>query len=181
MLLADLAEHGVTSAQDYWPAFGEFPDLRRIGEAGQAHCARNRMAAVRRIDRGVNQETRLAFAVRSDAAHRNAEGIYGWFPGIAHRGNAEAYYADDPKNSGIPRYDEAKLNDMTRERVLAGFQIGFHAIGDRGVQMALNAFAEAEKAAKDGHVKAANGGDDFRLRIEHAQVTTPAQMLSLRT
>ena len=59
-------------------------------------------------------------------------------------------YADDPKNSGIPRYDEAKLNDMTRERVLAGFQIGFHAIGDRGVQMALNAFAEAEKAGQRG-------------------------------
>ena len=82
-------------------------------------------------------------------------------------------YADDPKNSGLPRYDAAKLNDMTKERVLAGFQIGFHAIGDKGVQMALDAFAEAEKAAREAHVKAPNGGDDFRLRIEHAQVTTP--------
>src|SRR6266581_4040984 len=85
-------------------------------------------------------------------------------------------YADDPKNSGLPRYDAAKLNDMTKERVLAGFQIGFHAIGDKGVQLALDAFAEAEKAAKEGKVKAANGGDDYRLRIEHAQVTTSAQI-----
>jgi predicted amidohydrolase YtcJ len=60
--------------------------------------------------------------------------------------------------------------------VLAGFQLGFHAIGDEGVQMALDAFAEAEKAAREQKVKAANGGDDFRLRIEHAQVTTPAQI-----
>ena len=85
-------------------------------------------------------------------------------------------YADDPKNSGLPQYDAAKLNEMAKERVLAGFQLGFHAIGDKGVQMALDAFAEAEKAAREQKVKAANGGDDFRLRVEHAQVTTPAQI-----
>jgi len=28
-------------------------------------------------------------------------------------------YTDDPKNSGLPRYDAAKLNEMTKERVLA--------------------------------------------------------------
>ena len=27
----------------------------------------------------------------------------------------------------------------------AGFQIGFHAIGDKGVQMAVDAFAAAER------------------------------------
>ena len=58
-----------------------------------------------------------------------------------------------------------KLNAMTKERVLAGYQIGFHAIGDKGVQMALDAFAGAEKAAKDAKAKAADGGDsgDYRL------------------
>ncbi len=85
-------------------------------------------------------------------------------------------YADEPSNSGLPRYETTKLNDMAKERVLAGFQLGFHAIGDKGIQMALDAFAEAEKAAREQKVKAANGGDDFRLRIEHAQVTTPAQI-----
>src|SRR6202158_5728436 len=42
--------------------------------------------------------------------------------------------------------------------------------------MALDAFAEAEKAAKDGKAKAVDGGTDYRLRIEHAQVTTPQQI-----
>ncbi len=42
--------------------------------------------------------------------------------------------------------------------------------------MALDAFAQAEKAAHDQKVKAANGGDDFRFRIEHTQVTTPGQI-----
>jgi len=85
-------------------------------------------------------------------------------------------YADNPKNLGLLRYDPVKLNRMARERVLAGFQIGFHAIGDKGVQMALDAFTEAEKAAHEQNVKAPNGSDDFRLRIEHAQVTTPEQI-----
>jgi len=85
-------------------------------------------------------------------------------------------YADDPKNSGLPRYDAEHLNALTKERMLAGFQIGFHAIGDKAVQMALDAFAEGEKAARDAKVKAASGEDDYRLRIEHAQITTPAQI-----
>src|SRR5438046_8277887 len=50
-------------------------------------------------------------------------------------------YADDPKNSGLPQYEQARLTAMTKERADAGFQIGFHAIGDKGVQMALDAFA----------------------------------------
>ena len=71
-------------------------------------------------------------------------------------------------------------NALTKERVLAGYQIGFHAIGDKAVQMALDAFAEAETAAKQAKVKAANTGADYRLRIEHAQVTTPQQILRFK-
>jgi predicted amidohydrolase YtcJ len=98
----------------------------------------------------------------------------------SHTAAMNAPYSDDPKNSGLPRYEAARLNELTRERVLAGFQIGFHAIGDKGVQMALDAFSEAEKAAKDAHVKAANGGDDYRLRVEHAQVTSPAEIAEFK-
>ncbi len=89
-------------------------------------------------------------------------------------------YSDDPKNSGLPQYEPEKLNAMTRERMLAGYQIGFHAIGDRGVQMALDAFDEAEKAAKEKGLKAADGSANFRLRIEHAQVTTPQQIVRFK-
>ena len=42
--------------------------------------------------------------------------------------------------------------------------------------MALDAYAGAEKAAREAGVKAPDGGYDFRLRIEHAQVTTPAEI-----
>lgn len=46
--------------------------------------------------------------------------------------------------------------------------------------MALDGFAEAEKAAKETKVKAADGGTDYRLRIEHGQVTTPPQILRFK-
>jgi hypothetical protein len=69
---------------------------------------------------------------------------------------------------------------MARERVLAGYQLGFHAIGDRGVQMALDAFAGGEKAAKDAGTKAVDGGQNYRLRVEHAQVTTPQQIAQFK-
>lgn len=46
--------------------------------------------------------------------------------------------------------------------------------------MALDAFAEAEKDTRSKKVKAANGGDDFRLRIEHAQITSTAQIAKFR-
>jgi predicted amidohydrolase YtcJ len=54
---------------------------------------------------------------------------------------------------------------MTKERVAAGFQIGFHAIGDRAVEMALNAFAAAARDSADFPAK--------RERIEHSQVVEP--------
>ena len=56
-------------------------------------------------------------------------------------------YADDPNNSGIPRYSQDKLNQMSAERAAAGFQLGFHAIGDEANHMALNAFSAAEQVA----------------------------------
>src|SRR5439155_7351499 len=44
-------------------------------------------------------------------------------------------YADAPNTSGLPQYKQDELNSMTMERVNAGFQIGFHAIGDKSADM----------------------------------------------
>jgi predicted amidohydrolase YtcJ len=89
-------------------------------------------------------------------------------------------FSDDPNNSGLPRYEQSKLNEMAKERVAAGFQLGFHAIGDRAVNMALDAFREAEAAARASGAKAPDGTNNFRLRIEHAQVTNPQQVERFR-
>src|SRR5579875_1300824 len=56
-------------------------------------------------------------------------------------------YSDDPENAGLPRYDQEKLNQLAAERAQTGFQLGFHAIGDKANDMALDAFEAAEQVA----------------------------------
>jgi hypothetical protein len=75
-----------------------------------------------------------------------------------------ASYSDAPGTSGLLHMDEAQLAHMAIERDRAGFQLAFHAIGDRANHVALNTFAA---------VVAANGPRDRRDRVEHAQVVAP--------
>jgi predicted amidohydrolase YtcJ len=179
--LADLAEHGVTSAQDCssigescsnWEDFQIYEDLEKEGKLTA------RITEWLPFDQSVEDlKTKRDSHPQSDLMLHTGM-LKAFLDGSLGSRSAALLepYADDPKNSGLPHYEAAKLNEMAKERVLAGFQLGFHAIGDEGVQMALDAFADAEKAAHEQKVKAANGGDDFRLRVEHVQVTTRAQI-----
>ena len=172
--LADLAEHGVTSGQDNsgWEDFQIYEEIQKDGKLTA------RISEWLPFDEPVEELSKKRDAhPRSDLMLHTGM-LKGFMDGSlgGHTAALLEPYADDANTSGLARYEQDKLNQMAKERVLAGFQLGFHAIGDKGVQMALDAFAEAEKAAKEAKVKAANGGDDYRLRIEHAQVTTPAEI-----
>jgi predicted amidohydrolase YtcJ len=178
LALADLASHGVTSAQDYsqWDDFQIYEELEHDGKL------------TARISEWLPFDDSMEDLNKKRDSHPASDNMLhtgmlkGFMDGSLGSKTAALLepYSDDPKNSGLPQYEAAKLNAMTKERLLAGYQIGFHAIGDKGIQLALDAFAEAEKAAKDGKVKAADGGTDYRLRIEHAQVTTPQQILRFK-
>ena len=181
LALADLAQRGVTSAQDCstieescstWEDFEIYEELEKEGKL------------TARISEWLPFDDSVEELKKKRDSHPHADLML-------HTGMVKAFldgslgshtaallepYSDDPKNSGLSRYEADKLNEMAKERVLAGFQLGFHAIGDHAAQMALDAFADAEKAAREQKVKAPNGGDDFRLRVEHAQVVTPAQI-----
>jgi predicted amidohydrolase YtcJ len=180
LALADLAEHGVTSAQDYSPTWENFQIYEELENEGKLTARITEWLpfddSVEELSKKRNSHPQSDLMLHTGMLKGFMDGSLG-----SHTAVMMAPYADDPANSGLARYDAAKLNAMTTERVLAGFQIGFHAIGDKGVQMALDAFAEAEKAAREAHVKAPDGGDDFRLRIEHAQVTTPAQIAQFKS
>ena len=173
--LADLAEHGVTSAQDYSPDWQNFQIYEELEKEGKLTA---RISEWLPFDDSVEELQKKRDSHPPSDLMLHTGMLKGFMDGSlgGHTAALLEPYADDPKNSGLPRYEADKLNDMAKERVLAGFQLGFHAIGDKGIQMALDAFAEAEKAAREQKVKAPNGGDDFRLRVEHAQVTTPAQI-----
>jgi len=188
LALADLASHGITSAQDYspWENFQIYEELEHDGKL------------TARVSEWLDFDDSIADLNNKRSSHPASDTML-------HTGMLKAFLdgslgsktaallepysngsknddskSDNLKNTGLPQYEAAKLNAMTTERVLAGYQIGFHAIGDKAVQLALDAFAEAEKAAKEGKVKAADGGSDYRLRIEHAQVTTPQQILRFK-
>jgi len=74
-------------------------------------------------------------------------------------------FADEPHNRGILLYEPEQLKQMVIERDAAGFQITLHAIGDRAVRVALDAFAAARAANPSRR--------DARHKIEHAQFVHP--------
>ncbi len=76
-----------------------------------------------------------------------------------------APYSDDPANRGILLVDYVDLTKMAVDRDSEGFQLGFHAIGDRANKVALDTYAAIIRV---------NGQRDRRDRIEHAQVVAPS-------
>jgi len=73
-------------------------------------------------------------------------------------------YADDPGNLGLLITGEDHIEEVSRRALETGFQVGVHAIGDRGNLVTL-----------DG-MEAAFGGEphpEARFRVEHAQVMRP--------
>jgi predicted amidohydrolase YtcJ len=163
----DALSHGVTSAQDY-STWDDFLILEELERAGKLHL---------RISEWLDFNLPIDVLKQHRASHPSDDPLLhtgmlkGFMDGSLGSRTAalNAPYADDPGNSGLPRYEQDKLNQMSAERVEAGFQLGFHAIGDRANDMALNAFQYAIDAQK------AKGAPDrdLRFRIEHAQVVSP--------
>ena len=162
LALEDAARSGITSAQDFsdWQDFLVYEQLQKEGKLTL------RIAEWLPFDLPVEKlkEMRAHHPASDPMLHTSM--LKGFMDGSLGSRTAAmlAPYNDDPKNAGIPRYDQDKLNKMAVERAKAGFQLGFHAIGDRGTRMALEAFALAEKESPKR---------DFRFRIEHAQVVAP--------
>jgi len=172
--LADLAEHGVTSAQDFSPNWQNFQVYEELEKEGKLTARINEWLPfddpVETLQKKRDSHPQSDLMLHTGMLKGFMDGSMG-----GHTAALMEPYSDDPKTSGLPRYDAEKLNSVAKERILAGFQLGFHAIGDKGIQMALDAFSGAEKVAREANVKAANGGEDYRLRVEHAQCPTLAQ------
>ena len=75
-----------------------------------------------------------------------------------------APYADDPTTRGVAPLSQAEVTALLTYAHAHGLQMSGHAIGDRAMELLLNAFAAAlqEKPVPDA-----------RPRIIHAQLTTP--------
>ena len=186
LAIADCLAHGVTSVQDFstWEDWLIYESMEREGKLN--------LRVSEWMDFGLPVEV-----LRSRRASHDADDpllhlgmLKGFMDGsLGSRTAALAEpYADDESNSGIPRYEQNKLNRLATERAAAGFQLGFHAIGDEANTVALNAFTAAEQVAVPAsapapvaHPDSAIVTDstqhyspgDLRFRIEHAQVLLP--------
>jgi predicted amidohydrolase YtcJ len=168
LVLAELARDGVTSAQDNsvqetsaWPVFLLYQELKkedkltaRITEWLPFSAPLADLEEMRR--KGGTTDPWL----KTGAVKAFMDGSLG-----SRTAALLAPYSDDPSTSGILRMDPEQVKTMAVERDKAGFQLAFHAIGDRANRVALDAFAAA---------RAENGPRDRRDRIEHAQVVAPS-------
>jgi len=73
-------------------------------------------------------------------------------------------FEDDPGKSGLAQYPEETFYDLMEKAYANSFQVGVHAIGDKGVNWVLNAVERAQQKY---------GKKDLRYRIEHAQIIKP--------
>ena len=169
--LADAARWGVTSAQDcsQWEDFLVYEDLEREGKLTV------RISEWLRFGDSLDTLQKQRRYHSQDDLMLHTGMLKGYMDGSLGSRTAAllAPYSDDPGNSGLPQYQQPELNRMATERVGAGFQLGFHAIGDRAAQMALDAFAVAQRGSQAHAAIGAPTPRDFRPRIEHDQVVAP--------
>jgi predicted amidohydrolase YtcJ len=165
LVLADLAKNGVTSAQDNsaWEDFRTYKLLKDDGKltvritewlhfADPLNDLQNQRGEGGTTDPWLKTGA-LKFVTDGALGSRTAAML--------------EPYSDDAKTSGILIMEPAKLRSLAIERDKAGFQLNFHAIGDRANRVALDVFEAVAKA---------NGPRDRRDRIEHAQVVAPEDL-----
>ncbi len=143
------------------PIFDAFEDLQRDGEL----TVRYRAGFWLRSDLPVDEQLRAASAERErhHGALFQANAVKLFADGVieGHTAFLDEPYADTPGDRGFPEWPAAALNTASVAAAGEGFELHYHAIGDAGTAMALDAIAAARAA---GH----RGG---RPAITHVQLT----------
>ena len=144
LAIADAVSHGITSVQDFsdWQDFLVYEQLEKDGKLNL------------RITEWLPFKAPLLDLIRMRNHHDMSDPMLhtgmlkGFMDGSLGSRTAalKAPYADDPANTGLPQYTQAELNQMAIERAQFGFQLGFHAIGDKAAAMALEAFEGAQQS-----------------------------------
>jgi predicted amidohydrolase YtcJ len=184
--LAQTAMHaqGVTAAQDAWLTPEELASWGRIHSAGELRL-RFRGALIMEPGQTLSEwrerldeYERAAFALRG-GGWLDAGILKGFVDGVIEARTAsmlEPYEGDTSR--GLPAWEPDKLDAFVAEADRRGWQVEMHAIGDRGVRMALDAFEHAARVngpwAGDPQGKGAVTGTHARRhRVEHVETIHP--------
>ena len=173
-----LNSQGITSVQDagYTPAELE-ATVALLARAKREGKLTVRITSSVQMEQG-NVPAALAAAQEAARTHHDELLRFGpmkaYVDGVveAHTAAMLEPYSDDPSlGRGKPEWDAAALNEAVVAAGRAGQQVYIHAIGDRGVRMALDAHEAARKAT---------GRTDARGRIEHIETIASADYSRFR-
>ncbi|HUS19926.1 MAG TPA: amidohydrolase [Terriglobales bacterium] len=160
-----IASVGVTSVQNMSAEYGDIAAYSTLAEKGELTL---RVYAAP-SETAWNDQAKLGLRHAFGSSMLRLGAVKGYADGSL--GSTTAYffaaYNDDPKTAGLLS-DEMQPLSAIRDRLTkadaAGLQLCMHAIGDRGISIMLDLFADVVKT---------NGERDRRLRIEHAQHLAP--------
>ncbi len=160
LAMKEARELGVTSVQNAGSA--DFEAYEKLRKEGQLTC---------RIDIGkpltgdialLNNYKELAGKYPDEGDWIRFGYLKAFMDGSMGSGTALMFepYNDEPTTSGLAMWNYDELEKMVVTADKMGFQIGIHAIGDKGNNLILNAYEKAQQL---------NGKRDSRHRDEHAQ------------
>jgi hypothetical protein len=152
---------GVTSVQHMNPEFADVAAYSELAEKGE--LTTRIYAAPMETEWKKQAEVGIRHAWGSSFLRLGA--VKGYADGSLGSGTAYMFepFADDPGNRGLlsdEMYPPGAMRDRLMQADAAGLQLRVHAIGDRGVSVTLDIFADIEKE---------HGDHDQRFTIEHAQ------------
>jgi hypothetical protein len=160
------AESGITSIQD---AAAEKPELDAYAALDRSGELTVRVTAALRArpEKGMEQIPEL---IRLREAYRGrrlrAETVKIFLDGVIEARTAALLepYVGFPSERGETQWDPELLDKFVTAIDREGFQIHVHAIGDRAIRLALDAFEKARQA---------NGPRDARHQIAHLELIDP--------
>jgi predicted amidohydrolase YtcJ len=164
---------GITAIQDAWVEPDELPLWRTLRDEGSLRL-RARLALPMRPDgtldawRATLDEYEVLVGDLRGGDWLDAGVLKAYADGVIETRTAAMLdpYVDDD-STGHAEWEPDALDAFTAEADRRGWQLQIHAIGDRGIRMALDAY---ERAA------AANPARDRRHRIEHIETVTRADI-----
>jgi hypothetical protein len=155
------AKSGVTSIQ--LPPGGDFEVYQSLKDQGKLTLRVYAGGSLTSDRRKIRHYLELRRKYPRDGNWIRFGYIKGFIDGTLGSGTALFFdpYLDAPDKTGLPQMAYDKFEKIVINLDKAGFQIGIHAIGDKGNSWVLDAYEQAQRI---------NGKRDRRHRIEHAQV-----------
>jgi predicted amidohydrolase YtcJ len=126
----------------------------------------------------MERDPTAAALARQDVIRRRFAGdrlrvgaVKGYVDGVVEAKTAAMFEPYPAGGTGLPNWTQEELDRAVAAYDRAGWQVMLHAIGDRGIDMALTAF---ERAARG------NGTSGRRHRVEHVEVPRTADLPRFR-